>query len=1105
MKIFTKFRVPDTCAFTAPNRSFSVTGFKHSRSAFFILAIISTANIAAKADVSSVLKTNSRAFANYGHINEIKKGGNKSASTISGTVVDETGRTLPGATVKLKGSDKGVVTDSNGKFSLEVNGANDFITVSFVGYKTQTVPVGNDKVITIKLEPDLEGRTLNDVVVVGFGTQKKVDLTGAVAQISGKELQDRPIANIGQALQGKIANLNVTTTGDPGGPGTSSSFNIRGNTSLSGGGPLYVVDGIPLNDINNLNAQDIASISVLKDAAASAIYGARAPYGVILITTKTGKKGEQATVSLNSNVGLSSYTSLPKMANSLQFANAYNDASVNSGQGIVFSDQIIKEISDNINHPGTWPVSTPDPANPNKYTYASPLNTDNVDWFREYFKPWSFNQKHDLNLSGGSASTTYYLGVGYYNEGGQLRYADEVFDRYNLTGNIHTEPTKWLRVGLITRFSNHKTNLPYAYADQLGNWIHGASTRWPNWALRNPDGQFSNASNVAFLQDGGRSIDNINDLSLIGSIEAEPVKDWKINLDYSYNTVASRDQDHSAYVYAYNVDGTPYNIGPSVNSIGETTESDNYNTLNLYSSYTRNLGKHHFKILAGTQIETFNEFNVSGSRSDLITDDLPSISTATGTQYAYDILLHSATMGTFGRLNYDYDEKYLVEINGRYDGSSKFAENSRFGFFPSVSVGYNLAREKYWDKLKNIINEFKLRASYGSLGNQNVPNYQYLATIPIGTNEGYILNGQRPNYLNAPGLISPDLTWETSRTVDIGLDAAFLNSKLDMNFDVYSRTTLNMLGPASVLPATLGAAVPYQNNANLRTQGFELTLNWKDQIGSDFRYNVAVTLSDYKSKILKYYNPNNLISSYYPGSTIGDIWGFKTVGLIKTDQQLAGMPDQSYLYGSWSKGDVLYADLNGDHKINVGSNTLANHGDLEVIGNNTPRYSYGVNLGASWKGFDFSMFLQGVAKRDLWLGGGSPGNNSGNLFWGFTPNFGNNVYETTLNYYSPTNTDAYWPKPYVSSEGAKNHQVQTAYLQNGAYMRVKNLQIGYDLAKLFKHAGLHRVRVYFSGENILTFSGINKNFDPEVVGGSWGSGKEYPLLKTYSIGTNITF
>ncbi|MCD2425559.1 TonB-dependent receptor [Niabella pedocola] len=1024
--------------------------------------------------------------------------------SLTGMVTNEKDEPLSGATVASKSGRRTVATGADGRFSIDVTGITDSLVVSYLGYQSRVLPATDDKVRNIRLAPDTEGQQLNDVVVVGFGTQKKINLTGAVSQISGKELQNRPIANLGQALQGKVANLNVTTTGDPGGPGTNASFNIRGNTSLSGGGPLFVVDGIPVADINDINAQDIESVSVLKDAASSAIYGARAPYGVILVTTKRGKKGEKVNVGINSMVAQSSYTRLPRLANSLQFAYALNDASVNSGQGILFSDEIIKKIQDNINRPGTWPVSTPDPANPNRYTYASPLNTDNVDWYREYFKPWSLSHKHDLNISGGSDHTTYYIGVGYYDQGGQLRYADEKFKRYNVTGNIRTEPTKWLRLGLITRFSRRYTDLPHPYANQLGNWIHMASTRWPNWALRNPDGQFSTASNVEFLTSGGRDTRYLNDLSLTGSIEAEPVKNWKINLDYSYNNQATQYQEHSAYVYSWNVDGTRYNIGPSVNSVAEGGVADNYNTLNLYSSWFKNFGAHHFKILAGTQIETFRGFDVSGSRSDLITDKIPSIRTATGIQNAFDLLGQYATMGTFGRLNYDYRETYMIELNGRYDGSSRFSEGHRFGFFPSVSAGYNLAREKYWGHLKDVINEFKIRAGYGSLGNQNVPNYQYLALIPIGTNLGYILNGERPGFINPPGLISPDLTWETSRTLDVGLDAAFLKNRLTLNFSMYTRTTLNMLGPASVLPATLGAAVPYQNNADMRTRGFDLTLGWKDRIGEELAYNIDVLLSDYRSRIVNYYNPSKLLSGYYPGAVVGDLWGYETAGILQTEQDLANMPNQSYLFGQWNKGDVLYTDLNGDHKIDIGDNTLDKHGDLKVIGNNTPRYSYSVNLGANWKQFDLSLFLQGVGKRDLWLGG-APGNNSGSLFWGFVPNFGNNIYATTLDYWTPERTGAYWPRPYTSSEAAKNHQVQTRYLQSGAYMRLKNVQLGYDFSQLLRLKGMGRVRLYFSGENILTFSRINKNYDPEVVNGGWGTGKIYPLLKTYSLGANINF
>ncbi len=1025
---------------------------------------------------------------------------------VLGQVTDDKGEVVAGATITVKGTSHSTSTDDNGNFILRRVEEDATLVISGVNFDTYQVAVNGKTSINVKVTTAI--KEMNEAVVIGFGTQKKINLTGAVSQVSGEELVDRPVSNLGQALQGVVPNLNLTTAGDPGGPGTNSSFNIRGNTSTAPGGnssPLFIVDGVPVDNINDINPPDIENISVLKDAAASSIYGARAPYGVILVTTKKGKKGEKALVSYSNMFGQSSYTTLPRMANSLEFANAFNIASINSGQGAPFSDDILMKIKTNIEKPGSYPVSEPDPNNPGRWTYASPLNTDNVDWFRAYFKPWSFNQKHDLSVSGGSVNTTYYLGLGYYDQGGQLRYANEEFKRYNLTGNLHTEPTKWLRIDLKTRFSKRKIDIPFDYANQMGNWVHMITTRQPNWALRDPDGNFSLSGNLEFTQSGGRRKTNEDDLTLIGSFEMEPVKNWKINMDYSYNNQVFRSQFHNAYVYSHGTDGSIFNIGPSVNSVGEGSITDNYQSTNLYTSYDRKFGGHYLKLLVGQQMEVYNGYNINGERSDLITDDIPAINVATGTQNVYDAILHWATMGTFARFNYNYEDKYMLEIDGRYDGSSRFPSGSRYGFFPSFSAGYNLARENYWAKLRTIINEFKIRGSYGALGNQNVYDYLYLATVPINSNLPYIINGIRPNYLGAPPLISPDLTWEKSRTIDFGLDAAFLNNRLGLTFDWYTRRTLDMLGPSSVLPATLGAGVPFQNNADLTTRGIELTLTWRDRLSKDFTYNVSFVLGDYQSTIERYYNTTNLLSNYYPGQKLGEIWGYETAGLIQSQRDIDQMPDQSFIFGRWTMGDVLYKDLNGDGAVNIGKNTLDDHGDLKVIGNNTPRFNFGLNLGASWKAFDFTMFWQGVAKRDAWL---SPneGNNSGNIFWGFVPNFGNNVYKTTLDFWTPENTDAYWPAPYLSSEIAKNHKVQSRYLQNAAYARLKNIQLGYDLsARVLRGRGIKKLRIFVSGENLITITKLNKNFDPEAITGGWGAGKIYPLLKTVSAGLNLTF
>jgi TonB-linked SusC/RagA family outer membrane protein len=1029
---------------------------------------------------------------------------------VTGKVTDEQGEVVAGATVTVKGTNRSVSTDENGVFVLKQIDDKATLTISGVNIAPYEIKLEGKTNISITVTKTIS--ELNEAVVVGFGTQKKLNLTGAVSQVSGEVLEDRPVTNVGQALQGLIPNLNLTTTGEPGGPGQNASFNIRGNTNTSGAGPLFIVDGMPIDQINDLNPADIESISVLKDAAASAIYGARGPYGVVIVTTKRGKKGEKAKVTYNNMFGMSTYTRLPKMADSYEFAQAFNIASINSGQGAPFSDEIIAQIKANVEKPGSFPVTAQDPSDPTKYLYASPLNTDNVDWFQAYFRKWAFNQKHDISLSGGSQNTSYYLGVGFLDQEGQLKNADEVFQRYNLTGNIRTEPTKWLRVELKTRYAKRMRDIPYAYAGQMGNWIHMATTRHPNWADINPDGHYSHSSNLEFLANGGRDKSNEDDITLIGSFEIEPIKNWKTNLDYSYNNQFTKRQYHGAYVYAWDLNGGKYNIGPSLNEAGGFMISDLYQSLNFYSSYEKNIGKHYAKIMIGHQRETYNGYSLSGARLDLITDEIPSISTATGQQITGDGYPRWATMGTFGRFNYNYDEKYLLEVNARYDGTSKFPNGNRFGLFPSVSAGYNLARENYWGSLRRAISEFKIRASYGSLGNQNIGNYLYLSTLPILTNINYILNNIRPNALQAPGLVSPDFTWETARTFNIGLDAALLRNRMTVSFDWYVRNTLDMLGPASVLPATLGTGVPLQNNADLKTRGFELTFNWRDRIGNNFSYNASLVLADYKSTIEKYYNPTKLLPAsnvqfpggYYPGMTMGDIWGYETVGLIQSDRDIQTMPDQSFIFGKWSPGDVLYRDLNGDGKVNIGKNTLDDHGDLKVIGNNTPRYSFGINAGFNWKGFDFSMFWQGIAKRDFWLGR-SEGNNSGSLFWGFVPGFGNNVYKTTTDFWTPENTDAFWPSPYLSSEMAKNHKVQSRYLSNAAYMRLKNIQLGYDLTHVFKRSGITRLRVFASAENLITITKLNKNYDPEVIMGDWGSGKIYPLLKTVSAGVNLTF
>ena len=1012
---------------------------------------------------------------------------------VTGKVKDENGKPLAGVSVSIVGGKGGVSTDEGGNFSISVP-ENAVLSFSYVGYKTVTVPVKGKTSIEITLNPDLSA--MNEVVVVGYGTEKKSNLTGAVAQVSGKVLENRAITDIGLGLQGEIGNLNIGTVSDPGGVGTPSTFNIRGVTSLNGGGPLFVVDGVPANSIDNVNPYDIESITVLKDAASSAIYGARAAYGVMLITTKKGKKDNKVSVTYN---GMSSWdkpTVLPKKANSLESVETFNAAAANSGLPAPFGPDQVARIKQYMANPSSVPVTTPDPNDPNRWSWDN--GNANTDWVKAYIKPWAFTQKHDLAVSGGSKSTSYYTSIGLLDKGGMLRYGDDKFSRYNVTSNLHSEPTTWMRVDMRMRFAKSITDNPFPYSDLIGNWFHAMIAMRPYWPLHNPDGKLSQISALPYQNAGGRSILNSNDLWLTGAVELEPVKDWKINMDYTWNQLSSKSSDLDALVYAYAVDGTKYSIGHGQSAISESAATNQYNSFNLYTSYERKLGRHFVKALVGQQLEVSQFFTLAGSRTNLITDLIPSMGVATGTQNVADAISHWATTGTFARLNYNFDEKLLVEFNGRYDGTSKFPQSNRFGFFPSVSAGYNIAKENFWP-LKDLVSQFKIRASYGSLGNQSVANYLYLSTVPINSNLGYLLNNVRPNYLSTPGLNSSDLTWETARTKDLGLDATLLKNRLDVSFDVYSRATVNMLGPAEAIPVVLGAAVPLMNNANLETKGFELNISWKDKIGTDFSYHASFVLSDYVSKVTKYSNPTGTLATYYKGMTIGEIWGWKSDGLIQTDKQLQDMPDQSLFWGGpYYKGDVLYKDLNGDGKVDFGNYTLKNTGDFKVIGNSTPRYTFGLNAGFNWKGFDFNTFWQGVGKRESWLGG--------TIFYGLLGAYGSSIMKNTLDYWTPGNTKAYWPRPYATDEVNKNRVTSTLYLQNTAYTRLKNIQLGYTLPQqLLTHIKIQRIRVYVSGENLLTFSKVNDNFDPEVVDGGWGSGKEYPLMKTITFGLNVEF
>ena len=1024
------------------------------------------------------------------------KSGQKENKKITGTIVDDNGEPVIGANVSIKGSTVGTITDIDGNFSLDAMSPQTLL-ISYIGYETQEITVSNQSVYNIKLSEDTQA--LDEVVVVGYGTQKKINLTGAVATVTPEDIQSRPITNVTQALQGVTPGLNITSSSKFGGEvGSPMDMNIRGVGSLTEGSgkPYVLVDGVPM-ELDLVNPNDIENISILKDASSAAIYGARAAYGVILVTTKSGSKDEKFTISYNANFGWKTPTMLQKTVNSLDFVTAMNDACDNAGVTHLYTDEMVELVKKNIASGNRMDGVIPDRSNPTQWgqngdTYA------NTDWTDVYFKNWAFQNSHDVSITGRTGKSSYYAGLGYMKQEGQLNFFDENYRRYNVTVNNSTKLTPWLTFKLNSKFARSDRDLPVGYSgyDRTVNY-HMIARAYPTLPVRNPNGGFMESNSVVqILQEGGSEKQETTTAYITPSFEINVLDGLKVNGDFTYNYVGYNRDTHFAKVYVQDVKPTEshYHHANNFNQIEEEQRTDTYTTGNLYANYQKAFGKHSLDALVGGQLEYFKRKGLKGSKRDLITDNVPSIGTATGLTNLSDEISEWSTVGSFVRLNYSFDDRYMFSFNGRYDGSSRFREGKRFGFFPSFSAAYNMHREKYWEPIAPIVNTFKLRASYGTLGNQEVPNYLFYETIPIKTNLEYI-------YTQTPDLVSWDLTWEESRTLNIGADMSFLDNRLSATVEWYSRETVNMFGPSEALPAVLGKDAPKKNNASLRTNGFELTLNWKHRVNKDFSYSITGTLADAQTEVTKYNNPTGIISdkTYFKGQKLGDIWGYVTDGFFTSEEDVKKSPDQSAIHAKWNPGDMKYIDLNKDGKIDWGDNTINNPGDKKVLGNNTPRFLYGLMFAGQYKDFDFSVFFQGVGKRDVFIGS--------TTYFGFQGNkYFDNVHEHNMDYWREDNKDAFFARPYSTGEVSKNQQVQSRFIQNGAYLRLKNLQLGYTLpSELLQGVGIDKLRFYFSGENLLTFTKLMDGVDPEGTSGAWGDAKSYPLSLVCSFGVNLTF
>ncbi|PSL23856.1 SusC/RagA family TonB-linked outer membrane protein [Dyadobacter jiangsuensis] len=1029
-------------------------------------------------------------------------------SKVTGTVRDARRNPVPGVNVVLSGTTNGTSSDTEGNFTLSVPSLNGTLVFSSIGYERREVPIGGRANLDIELAES--AALLNEAVVVGYGTQKKVNLTGATEQIGSEILENRPVARISQALQGAVGNLNISTGTTGGAPNATQSINIRGYTGLgTSGSPLIVIDGIQGGDLNSINPSDIESITVLKDAASAAIYGSSAPYGVILVNTKQGKKGKGASITYNNNLSWAQPINLPKMVNSLDFANLYNEAFKNAGRAPAFDDETIQRIKDyQAGKITTETIASPVAGSNSWLTWAS--SNANHDWFKIYFKDFAFSQQHNVGVTGGSDKTTYYVGGGYNYRGGMYNFGTDTYKRFNIRANVTSDLTRWLGFSFRSSASRQLYDTPNLYGSKTGGgneaYMHQIARKFPTVALFNPDGNYSSTSDVLLHEQGGRNKTVTDQVMLTGEFNVKFTKDWTATANYTLDGSFYDAQSHQKTLYEFLPDGSKAVIGgTSPSSFSRNNERNFHHIVNAFTSYEKQEGSHYFKVLGG-YVRDLTEFqSYSASNSLLYSDNIPSLNTSYGTSPTIgDNIRKLASEGFFGRINYNFKEKYLLEINGRYDGTSRFLQDVRWKFYPGISAGWNVDRESFFEPLAKTVTAFKIRGSYGQLGDQyfldaNAPNwYPFYPSLSITkpTSTSWLFGSGQEAAVNYPTMVNPMLTWVTTKSSNIGADIALFNNRLTSSFDWYVRKADDFAGPSQALPAILGAAPPTANNAAIETRGFELTIGWNDHIG-DVRYGLRGVLSNYSGKVVKYPNPNGTLSTYYEGQKMGEIWGYQSVGLFRSEQEVAEAPAQTFLSAAaWTPGDVRYADLNGDGKIDAGNSTLANPGDRRVIGNSTPRYSYSFTGDLAWKGFDLQVFLQGIAKRDVFIGS--------NYFFGIVGNeWQSSVFTVHQDRWTAENPNGYFPKFYMSDQNSKNTQTQTRYLQNAAYLRIKNLQLGYSLPPaVMKAIRLQRVRVYLSAENLATFTKLVKTLDPEL---SIGSGKIYPLQRTFSAGLNVTF
>jgi TonB-linked SusC/RagA family outer membrane protein len=1006
---------------------------------------------------------------------------------VNGSVQDQKGEGIPGVSITIKGvANRGTTTDGAGKFSLSGVDNKTVLKISSIGFESQEVSVGNQTNLNITLEES--SSSLDEVVVVGYGVQKKANMTGAVSTVDSKMIENRPTTSLQSALQGTTPGLIITrTNGQPGNEGLG--INIRGATTANGSvDPLIILDGVtvPAVTLQTMNQNDIESISVLKDAAAAAIYGAQAAGGVILITSKKGKEGK-VVFDYSGISGIDWAANIPERMTLLQEAEFSNLARKNSGSGPEYSDFDLEQIRNNVPY-------LVNPVDTTQYLFYNqePLS-------KQVLKDFTNMTMHNLSARGGSEKLNFLISGGYYNKKGLFKLGPDQLSRYNLRVNLGVQLTKKFSLDSRIAYTNELTEQSSRSANGQGLIydMYRLRTRTPFFT---PNGQYngagSGATTYAHLAEGGYN--NLSRNFFDGTFTfklANLVKGLTLR-----SVVGTQYRRGDRYIFNRTVPlWGRFAINRYVNQVNSySVTNDVTKNLNLQflANYDYKFKKHTFGALAGYQWEDFRFVSTNAGASNLVSNDLPTLNLGDDkTKTNSEAIATYAFQSIFGRFNYNYDDKYLIEGTLRQDESSKLAADGRIKIFPSVSAGWNLHREKWIAEALPLFSEFKLRGSWGRLGGalgSTLGNYDYVNQLSRGS--ALVLGDSRTSFIFQGSLPSTSLSWETIETSNGGFDIGLLKNRLQISGDYYVKSNRNMLTPQQ-LPATIGISTPRKNNGELKSWGWELEAKYRGQIGDNFKYNIGANFSDNQNELVSFSNRvvisrgNNSLIEGYP---INTIWGYKTAGYFSTTDEVKAAAFQDNRTGA---GDVRYIDQNGDNLITVGKGSKSDYGDLMLLGTTNPRYLFGFNFGFEVKGFDFSAFIQGVGKRSFLAGSESVGPLL--VTW-------KQAMGIHSDYWTPENPNALFPRPFIGA--THNFGASDKWTFDGQYARLKNIQIGYTLPSLMtKKIGVSRARVYISGQDILTVSAMGKFgtlFDPESAN---NADNDYPYFSTASVGLNLSF